>query len=226
MRLSVIGVFVGLVLTGVSPALATTYDLVSQGYGIGLNGTIVTDGTMGTLAQANILDWQITETSTASPGYLTAIDATNSTLSLLGSALSATSSGLVFNFNSTISSLLSFTSTQTNYIFVLRKNEPAFQLIYCDTGGACKSPFNTAFKVQLILTSPAGGTYQAKIGGTSQIATLEPVPLPEGLSLLLTGLAGFAGLGLQQRAHRAAPAFHPVGRSSAGSPPRGSVMQS
>src|ERR1700757_703801 len=103
-----------------------TYGILSQGAGIQLTGFITTDGHLRTLAQANITAWHITETSISSPGFVTTIDNTTSTVSLTGPALSATATALSFLFASGISSILTFSSNQ------LVSGNPAFRLQYCD----------------------------------------------------------------------------------------------
>jgi hypothetical protein len=61
-----------------------------------VTGTVTTDGTIGTLSSVDIVAWDLSLTSSyASPVNL---DTTNSTLVLEGSALSATSDQLFFDF--------------------------------------------------------------------------------------------------------------------------------
>jgi hypothetical protein len=148
-----------------------------------LSGTITTDGVLGTLSQINITGWHLTENSISGPGFLTTIDNTTSTISLTGSALSATATGLAFNFSSTAPSSLVFTSNQ---VF---SSHPGFKLSYCDVGASC------SFFVQLIVSSPAGSnTLNRLTGGTSPIATAA-VPGPIA-GVGLPGLICVAGAGL------------------------------
>src|SRR5437588_10389678 len=104
--------FSGISAQAISPASANAiiYSIVNQGAGIPLTGFITTDGHLGTLSQSDITAWQITETGTSSPGIITTIDNTTSTVSLTDGALSATNAALLFNFASTISSTLIFTT--------------------------------------------------------------------------------------------------------------------
>ena len=59
-----------------SPAGATTYNVVNQGGGILLSGTIVTDGVLGTLSQSDITAWHINQNSVSGSGFPTSIDNT------------------------------------------------------------------------------------------------------------------------------------------------------
>ena len=83
----------GLIATAIlssSAASAITYNVLNQGGGILLSGTITTDGHLGTLSASDITGWQIIQTGISGSGLLTSIDNTNSTISLSGLALSAT----------------------------------------------------------------------------------------------------------------------------------------
>lgn len=213
MRIASILPLLGIALLANSPAGATpiTYSLVNQGGGILLTGNIVTDGVIGTLSQSDIISWQITETGTSGPGIMQTINSTNSTISLTGSALRSDSTGLVFNFSNSAAAKLAFTSNQSFFNSVLHANEPAFQLTYCDTVAACKSPTNVAYLVQLILTNTTGSvTIGDRPTGTSPIA--RPVPLPASFTLFLSGLAVMVGLMLRQRTRRALSSGYSVAR--------------
>jgi hypothetical protein len=199
MRTSGIWLFLGIASLTISPADATTYSMVNQGGGIPLTGYIITDGAMGTLSQSDIISWMITETGTSGPGILTSIDKTNSTVSLTGGALSATSAGLVFTLSASGSSILSFTSNQSY------SGHPAFKLTFCDTAAACFYTVGTlkiTYDTELILSTTAGSTMQTRGTVTSPIALRVVTPLPASLPLLLSGLAGIGALSLRRRLRR------------------------
>jgi hypothetical protein len=102
-----------ILISSAASASTITYAILSQGAGISLAGTITTDGHIGTLSVGDITAWQITATGVSGTGLMTSIDNTDSTVSLTGSALSASLTSLSLNFSSSIATILSFTSTQT-----------------------------------------------------------------------------------------------------------------
>jgi hypothetical protein len=181
-----------ILLAATEPARAITYNIVNQGAGIPLTGFITTNNDIGVLQQSDIIAWQITETGTSSPGILATIDNTNSTVNLTGVALSATTTSLVFNFNSAVASTLVFTSNAQV------SGNPMFKLTYCDLGAHCTAPFATDVRVNLILNTTSGGTNQSRFTGTSPIAVIAPTPVPGALSLFVGGL-GLIGLLARRR---------------------------
>jgi hypothetical protein len=177
-----------------SPASAISYNVLSQGGGILLSGTITTDGQLGTLSVADITAWQINQTGISGSGLPTSINNTNSTVSLTDGALSATSTSLIFNFASTTASILSFTSTQ-HFTVAGGTVLPAFGLTYCDTGAACKAPISGAsYDVLLVLSSTQGASITPRSICTSTIASV-PGPIVgaglPGLLMVFTGLLGW-----------------------------------
>jgi hypothetical protein len=169
-----------LVLTN-SIARATTYNILNQGNGILLSGTITTDGHLGALTAADITAWNIIQTGISGSNLPTSIDNTNSALSYSGGALSATNTALVFNFTLSTASVLSFTSNQTFH--VLSQTLPAFQLTYCDAKAACIPPFGFgSADVILVLSSAAGADIPSRPTGTSPIATVPGPTVGAGAS--------------------------------------------
>jgi hypothetical protein len=195
MRIYSIVLLFGMVVC-TSPAGAAVYDILNQGGGIQLSGFIVTTGKLGVLAQSDILNWQVEVVGISGPGLMTSIDKTNSTVTLTGGALSATSTGLVFNFASHAASELSFRSNQA-YVVAFYGLQPAFGLNYCDLGAACSYTVGSAsipYEVERVLTSTHGASIGTRPTGSSAIATLAATPLPASVSLFGSGLAGLAGL--------------------------------
>jgi cell wall-associated NlpC family hydrolase len=86
--------------------------------------SITTDGSVGTLSRSNIVDWVITVRNGSEIATITGpLSGDNSLLSVVGSALSATSSGLFFNFD------------LGSYAYVLFQLK-AYNSLYClDTSG-------------------------------------------------------------------------------------------
>ncbi|MGY9047467.1 MAG: VPLPA-CTERM sorting domain-containing protein [Rhodobacterales bacterium] len=165
-----------------APAFATTYN-VNLGIGAGsVQGTIETDGTVGTLSQSNITDWHLdlfdgtysfTLIGNGSVGD-------NSDFLLIGSQLSATLTQLTYNFISSGVALFQAPTTGSGKTF------------FCIEGQACSFGSNQ-FSVM-------GGTdintlqLSAPQSGLVVFGTVSAVPLPAGGLLLLGGLAGIARL--------------------------------
>lgn len=74
---------------------------VSQTVGAGsVSGYIETDGTVGTLTTANILDWNLeVANASSSTDLLGPLSGNNSGVDVVGSGLSATADDLLFDFN-------------------------------------------------------------------------------------------------------------------------------
>src|ERR1700688_3284896 len=104
MKTKLLGLIACMALVGVAPAGATTYtytvDIVDVGGSV--TGTIQTDA-LGVLNQANITDWNLVLTDGASIGNLLGplsggLSGANGPINLSGTDLTATTSGLFFNF--------------------------------------------------------------------------------------------------------------------------------
>jgi hypothetical protein len=90
-----------LLALSISPAFATTYIGTRTAGTATANLSITTDGTVGTLARANITDWLITLMNGANSFTLRGpLSGGNSQLLLVGTGLSATATDLSFNFSS------------------------------------------------------------------------------------------------------------------------------
>lgn len=94
-----------------------------------LSGSITTDGTIGTLAPADILGWNLNLTDNLNSAYDFDLTTANSSLvEDTGNALSATASGLYFNFSG-------------NGEFLIQANNPGsfsgYHYFCLSTGGAC-----------------------------------------------------------------------------------------
>jgi hypothetical protein len=148
-----------------------------------VDGSITTDGTSGVLASSDILSWNLDLID----GLDSAndFDLTTSNSSLVedtGSALSATATGLSFNYSGSGE-------------FLIQANSPGAYSgshYFCfSTGGACLAGETIA--PLYIYTDGAVDTGTAAPVG-SQPLNQSAVPEPSSYGLLLTGLLGLGGL--------------------------------
>ncbi|MEM7177984.1 MAG: VPLPA-CTERM sorting domain-containing protein [Pseudomonadota bacterium] len=167
---------------GAALAVPTTY-LVEEEIGLGgLIGFIETDGTLGTLNQANIIKWS-----------LEMIDGANSVL-LLGDGFVNDNSGFFASPTglSATADELRFDFDNTDSLLVFHLGEDAFEttnaICYAATG--CAGPKT----IGLFFDLPDGAVRSVSRSGNAVIATsaLSAVPLPAGAVLLLTALGGIA----------------------------------
>jgi hypothetical protein len=139
-------------------------------------GTIETDGTTGTLSQSDILDF----TMTVSDGTTSdSFDYAGGNLLFVGDDVTATSSGLFFDFgDTTAGGLLLADAGYDNYLCIVTQG------ITC-TG----NPGSVEISVD-------DTTYtSASFGDVEQIGTaVGATPEPSSLALLGTGILGFAGM--------------------------------
>jgi hypothetical protein len=161
---------------------------VNQAVGVGsVAGTITTDGTVGTtLTTADITAWNLTIGSGAGTIQLLNTQA-SAHMQVFGTGLTATSTGLFFNYSLDASFFLVELSSSTpgNNSYVCWEAN-----VNCTGGPAgidvcvnCPNGFNTG---AAILTQ----------SGTQQIASAGATTIPEPSSLLLVGLgAGAVGYG-------------------------------
>lgn len=152
---------------------------VSDTFGAGsVTGTITTDGSFGTLALANIASWNLLLSDGVNSVVLQQ-GVNGGSFNLEGSALSATSTNLTFNY--------SFTSgpPYTDFYIYNATAIPALQgeLCYTSSSNCWGPPGVGAYSV--------GGdnlsVYSAR-SGSMVIATVTPVPEPKTILMLLSGL--------------------------------------
>ena len=151
-----------------------------------LAGTITTDGTLGTLVDANVTTWNLTITSGAFVSNLTSL---NSDFDVGQSPFSATSSGLFFDF-----------SAQGYAYFAARNGQQGLACMLGSNHASCGHLSSGPGSFSLQPNYPYGGTgavFQTYLGNV-QIASAEElsaVPLPGALPLFASalGLGGFFG---------------------------------
>jgi hypothetical protein len=161
---------------GLCSAADITYN-VNRTVGAGsVTGDIITDGTLGVLGQANIVN----ETLLINDGTSTfTIQGSNSQDALLGADLSATATQLSFNFSGSDTGVLLFQSPTigSNQDFVCFQTGP-------DCGG-------TGAGDLLLVANGSAGQFAAE-AGTQVIGTAGTSSVPEPATLALLG----AGIGL------------------------------
>jgi hypothetical protein len=197
-----LGLMACMALTGVSQARATTYDLIGTS-GISVSGTITTDGDTGMLAASDITDWHINQTFDT-VHFQSFIDPTNSTVSLTGNALTATSSQLLFDFSDTAPSNLYFSS---NNFF---GGSGGLSLQFCDAAAACidGNLMSSFSEIAVVVIAPGccnttAGLTESGVTEIASVAVAAPGPTPGAglLSYIALGLLGLGSAGWKKWRH-------------------------
>jgi hypothetical protein len=153
-----------------------------------VTGTITTDGNTGTLGLSDFTDWNLTIKDGVVTANLTGPSSgNNSTVSLNGSAVSATASNILFDFSSPASS---------NAYFFFENVVGPVNFVCFGGGGAGGYSANCANgqagNVEAFELN-GGDNQSVLLTGNLPIATAAPAATPEPSSLLLFG-SGVLGL--------------------------------
>jgi hypothetical protein len=185
MKLKLLGLIAYMALLGASQAGATTYnvDIVCAG-GCSLTGTITTDGNTGVLSAPDIIDWNLAIEGGAIPAnssydLLGPLSGNNSTVTLVGSVLTASAVGLFFNFGDPSKASLVFedTTTPNNALAAF------YSTFYYSLGGYANLDTYLGYV-----------NYDPIVSSDNlQIAAVGTTPLPAALPLFASGL-GAIGL--------------------------------
>jgi hypothetical protein len=156
-------------------------------------GSITTDGTIGVLAAADITSWNLNLVDNLSASDDVTLTNANSTLVDIGGGLSATATGLSFNF-----------SSPSTAEFLIQGNhfglDSGFQYFCFSTGDACLAGETiTPFYISTdgaVLTGTAAPVGTQPLNPNPQ--TPGVVPEPSTYGLVLTGLLSLGG-GLKRK---------------------------
>jgi hypothetical protein len=174
-----------LALTATTAYASTISYSVSRTVGAGMvTGTIVTDGALGVLSQVDIVNWNLViNDGSNSFSLLGPTSGNNSQVLFLGTELTATATGLFFNYSGTSVVLFQSPTVGSGIDF------------WCLENGGCSGNAN-ADAIRL-----TGGSVVGVHTGNQQIASAAatPVPEPATWTLIATGLAAFAGRRLARR---------------------------
>lgn len=175
-----------MVMIGMGAAAdAATYTFVPSVAGGGVTGTIVTDGTIGALATANILDWNLTLNDGVNVFNLIGDGSVgdNSVVLVSGSFFSASVTELMFNFG-----ISGFALFQSPFI-------GSGQNFLCFDGD--RSCTGVGIGVIFNLTQGAVSTPQS---GQVVVATaVSAVPLPAALPMMAVALGGLGAFARRKR---------------------------
>lgn len=162
------------------PASAATYIVNASGNGVSATGSIETDGTLGLLTRANVLDWQFT-LKDAGGSFLISGPSNSQLMFFNAPALTATAKGLFFDFYGSGAVLFQNPQVGSTINFL------------CYTGSAlCGGGYN---RISISVKNFGGGISQA---GVQQIATAAAVPEPAAWAMMIAGV-GMAGGALRRR---------------------------
>ncbi|WP_235913335.1 PEPxxWA-CTERM sorting domain-containing protein [Croceibacterium salegens] len=160
-----------------TPASATVYLVNVSGNGLSANGSVTTDGTIGALTTSNITDWFFD----LDDGFSTfSLNGPSNSTFLTSSGLSATASGLFFDFGGSGYALFQnpYISSGINFV--------------CFTGSQLCGGGTNRVSVSV---NNFGAGFTLGRGGLQQIgsATIGAVPEPATWALLLLGFMGIGG---------------------------------
>ena len=176
-----------------------TYNVNRTIGGGSVSGFIVTNGALGTLSNANLVDWQLTLSSPnlqAGPtSFIQMSNPLGTAIGIFGSAVSATATDLYFDFG----------SGNNNYLVFYSQNNAATSTdFWCLVAGpiSCLGEAtpgeSIGFNAQ---NSFAEYEFRGQAGNVS-IASVTAVPEPETYAMMLAGLRllGFAARRRKQAA--------------------------
>jgi hypothetical protein len=169
-------------------AASIVYNVDISGPG-SLVGQITTDGGTGNLGSGDIVDFNLVANAFGLPSdtFTGPLSGNNAHFSVYGTDLTATSTGLFYNFASTSPSSGFFTSNAAGI------------LCFNNSVGGCSGVTSSYSSVSLL---PPGGQSASLIAneiGNVQIGAVSAVPLPSTWGMMLMGLIGLGFMGYRQK---------------------------
>jgi PEP-CTERM motif len=154
-------------------------------------GDIVTDGTIGSLTDANIVDWNLEVNENNGTGTIDLVPG-NSGLFDHTTVLSATATQLVYDFS----------GSGLNFFYFVNTNSPP-QYVVCFQGSAnqCAGPTSGAGEALTYVNDVNNDNPPPQftsLSGPQAIATTAAVPEAETYAMMLVGL-GLVGLAARRR---------------------------
>jgi hypothetical protein len=149
-------------------------------------GTITTNGAVGTLVPGDVLSWNITIRNS----FGTASLLTGERVDAFGPDITATSSGIFFNFSDAVN---------TSYFLFQVFGSPGAFLCFNNAGGACSSnPGDIAINLN------GDGSTVIPETGVVEIASVSAIPEPSTWAMMMLG---FCGLGFMAYRRKNQTAF-------------------
>lgn len=163
-------------LTIATPASAAEYLVNISGNGVSATGSITTDGTVGVLSESNITDWLLSLDDGS--GAFTLDGPSNSEVWLIGTALSATATDLLFDFS------------RSGFLLFQNPSVGSGTNFACFTGNSvCGGGTN---RISITVGNFGGGVPQSGVQSIASIGSAAAVPEPSTWALMLLGF-GFVG---------------------------------
>jgi PEP-CTERM motif len=198
-----------LLFSGLSPVSATIYNVNVTSAASGefiddfatASGTVTTDGKIGLLTQADILDWNITVTVDGNHYPLTGpLSGSSSVFTLVGPVLTATATQMLFDFQSTGVGFLNISGNDPI-------NSPL--LLFSDNDPGTSFPFQIGiqggpFRVEMFPTSSALDSLTLLPIAAVITGPVSAVPEPSTWAMMILGFAGIGAMTYRRRKQTAA----------------------